>query len=584
MQKKLLGTYVMIISITIIIAVLISWGQLDNYLYDRLEKESITQIKLIEDILLDGPIDDDAYLDEFVKKYSEKTGLRITLINESGDVIGESDSDKYDMNNHLNREEVANALATHEIYTSMRYSETLDAYYFYVATTIETDDFNGVLRTATQVNEMNSIVFDMLQTIMFGILIGSGFAILIAFFITKKLMNPIDELTEAAKKFAEGNYENKIYINQKDQIGQLADAFNSMTQKLKSNLWQLEHKNAELESILTSMSNGILVVNNDYKVTLYNNKFIELFNVSDVDIKGKLFFEVTRNYVIFEMIEKSLEQREFIVTETKIKQDKGYKTYLIYVNPIQSKEDDSHSLGVLLMVQDVTQIRKLENMRTDFVSNVTHELKTPLTSIRGFVDTLKNGAIDDKTVAMRFLEIIEIEAERLQTLIQDILSLSEIEGTIGDKNISPTNIGEVIQEVVTILEPKAKEKDIAILVEIEENMNFMPCNRDRIKQLFINLVDNAIKYTEKGRVLITCKEEFKWLLITVEDTGIGIESKHIPRLFERFYRVDKGRSRKMGGTGLGLSIVKHITELYSGRLSVESEVGKGTIIKVRFPI
>ncbi len=236
----------------------------------------------------------------------------------------------------------------------------------------------------------------------------------------------------------------------------------------------------------------------------------------------------------------------------------------------------------MLVIQDITDIRKLETMRKDFVSNVTHELNTPLTSIRGFVDTLKHGAIGDEKIANRFLDIIDIETERLSLLIQDILSLSAIENTGQDKDIAVYEIGEIIEEVLDILELKIKEKNIKIVTDVKEGVTYR-CNRDRIKQLFINLLDNAIKYTEKGQVGITCCEDEQGIKIDIWDTGIGIEEEHIPRLFERFYRVDKGRSRNMGGTGLGLSIVKHIVELYKGHIEVISHVGKGSRFTIHLP-
>lgn len=227
------------------------------------------------------------------------------------------------------------------------------------------------------------------------------------------------------------------------------------------------------------------------------------------------------------------------------------------------------------------ELRKLESMRSDFVSNVTHELKTPLTSIRGFVETLKAGAIQNPTVAKRFLDIIDIEAERLYNLIQDILSLSEIESKI-EYELQECNMNEVVFEVQELLRPKVQEQ-VSLVFKPQAYVKPYPCNRDRIKQLLINLVDNAIKNTEEGRITISCVGEDQYLVLTVEDTGIGIEEEALPRIFERFYRVDKGRSRKQGGTGLGLSIVKHIVEMYNGNIVVTSEVGKGTKFVVKLP-
>lgn len=583
MQKKIFGTYLLIISITMVITVLFSWNKTKDYFFDRVEKESKIRIELLLDVLKDEQVHNKAFFQEFVEKYAPKTGSRITIIDLEGNVIAESDNNPDEMDNHKDREEIKKALEKGQVYSSLRFSKTLKTYYQYLAIPIELTDFKGVLRTATPLKEIEDIIGDMLTMVVVGIFFGAILAIGTALIITRRLMEPIKVLTEAAIKIADGNYDDKIYINQQDEIGQLANAFNDMTFKLRINMWNLEHKNAELESILSSMSSGIIAVNHEMKIGIYNELFLKLFEIEDKEVEGKLFYEVTRNLVIFELLEHSLETNEMIVKEAKIPGAKGDRHFMIYANPILSKGDSRKNLGVLLVVQDITQMRKLENLRSDFVSNVTHELKTPLTSIRGFVDTLKSGAIHDDDVALRFLDIIDIEAERLEGLIHDILTLSEIEAMVGDKSTRKYDLGTIIEEVVELLKPEANEKNIELIMDLEDHVAPFKCNKDRIKQLLINIVANGIKYTDKGYVKISLREEFKQAVIEVEDSGIGIEKKHIPRLFERFYRVDRGRSRATGGTGLGLSIVKHIVELYNGKIKVESKPNEGTKMSIRLP-
>ena len=231
----------------------------------------------------------------------------------------------------------------------------------------------------------------------------------------------------------------------------------------------------------------------------------------------------------------------------------------------------------------IGDIKSIFNSQKSFIQDVSHELKTPLTSIRGFVDTLKSGAINEE-VGVKFLDIIDIEAERLELLINDILILSEIESLMGDKNQGYHNLAEISDEVVQLLIPKTEKKGLQIYTEYQDMLPMFECNPNRIKQLLINLMDNAVKYTEEGSVTLRLRTEYMGYIIEIEDTGIGIEKVHIPRLFERFYRVDRGRSRKMGGTGLGLSIVKHIVELHSGSIRVTSEPNEGTKITIRLPI
>jgi len=581
MQKKLLSTYLILIVVTMIISSLLSWSRVNSYFYDRITEEAEARITILRD-LLEISLKDEAYsLDDFATEYSKKLGSRITIIDKSGLVIAESNYDKAEMDDHKTREEVAYALENDEMFSTIRYSNTLNTYLEYVVVPIHFDSVDGVLRTAKPVDEIKSLINETLQMIMVGILISAVIAFIVAYFITRRLMKPVNELTRAAGMIAEGDYDNKIYLDQKDEIGDLAKAFNVMSYNLRLNMWELETKNSELESILTSMSNGIIVVDSDYKITLFNQMFLDLFNVEDPDIKGKLFYEATRNLIVFQVLESSYEQRENVVKEAKISSPDGDKTFLLFASPIINGSNKIR--GTLLVVQDVTQMRKLENLRSDFVSNVTHELKTPLTSIRGFVDTLKSGAINEE-VGVKFLDIIDIEAERLELLINDILILSEIESLMGDKNQGYHDLTVVSDEVVQLLTPKTEKKGLQIYTEYQDMLPMFECNPNRIKQLLINLMDNAVKYTEEGSVTLRLRTEYMGYIIEIEDTGIGIEKVHIPRLFERFYRVDRGRSRKMGGTGLGLSIVKHIVELYSGSIRVKSEPNEGTKITIRLPI
>lgn len=583
MRKKLMGTYIIIIAFTMLFTILFSWNRVKDSFTDRLEEENHGKLVLVREILEKEQAEGGLVLQDFVGKYADKIATRITIINQQGVVIADSESNPETMGNHKNRTEIAAAIATGDFASSLRFSTTVKMYYQYTAVPIDLDGIDGVLRIATPLDEINGIIKDFLLLLILGIIVGALLSIALAYYLSSRLMAPIVELKDAAVRTTQGNYADKIYIDQKDEIGQLAEAFNTMTYNLKTNLDDLEEKNAELESILASLTNGLMVIDMDFKVRIYNEQFVEHFRIDNIGIKGKLFYEIIRNLVVFELVEQVMETGERRFKETKFFFENLEKTYLIFANPICSKENKSLQMGVLLIVQDISQMRKLENMRSDFVSNVTHELKTPLTSIRGFIDTLKGGALTDPEVANRFLDIIDIESERLEGLINDILILSEIEAMGADKNVVLNPVEDILAEVDALLRPEAEGKGLALTIEISQGLAPYACNRNRIKQLLINLVSNAIKYTDQGSVVVRCREEFRYMILEVEDTGIGVEAVHIPRLFERFYRVDKGRSRATGGTGLGLSIVKHIVELYNGKIKVESHVGQGTRITVRLP-
>ncbi len=583
MRKKLMGTYIIIIAFTMLFTILFSWNRVKDSFIDRLEEENHGKLVLVREILEKEQAEGGLVLQDFVGKYADKIATRITIINQQGVVIADSESNPETMGNHKNRTEIAAAIATGDFASSLRFSTTVKMYYQYTAVPIDIDGIDGVLRIATPLDEINGIIKDFLLLLILGIIVGALLSIALAYYLSSRLMAPIVELKDAAVRTTQGNYADKIYLDQKDEIGQLAEAFNTMTYNLKTNLDDLEEKNAELESILDSLTNGLMVIDMDFKVRIYNEQFVEHFRIEDIGIKGKLFYEIIRNLVVFELVEQVMETGERRFKETKFYFENLEKTYLIFANPICSKENKSLQMGVLLIVQDISQMRKLENMRSDFVSNVTHELKTPLTSIRGFIDTLKGGALTDPEVANRFLDIIDIESERLEGLINDILILSEIEAMGADKNVVLNPVEDILAEVDALLRPEAEGKGLVLTIEISQGLAPYACNRNRIKQLLINLLSNAIKYTDQGSVVVRCREEFRYMILEVEDTGIGVEAVHIPRLFERFYRVDKGRSRATGGTGLGLSIVKHIVELYNGKIKVESHVGQGTRITVRLP-
>ncbi|MDF1616195.1 ATP-binding protein [Petrocella sp. FN5] len=579
MQRKILLTYIILIVVTVIFSVGLSWSRINNYFFERVEKETITISDMLHKAMEDSNLSKEDF-QSFIDDYSEITTFRITLIDQSGLVWVDSFNDAETMDNHANRPEVKKALAG-EKSSEMRYSNTMKKYFFYYARPLENAEFSGIIRVSLSVSEIEAITTDMIFIILISAIFGSFIAIGAAYVVTNRFMKPINELTRVAKVISEGNYDEKIYMDRNDQIGELATAFNTMTFNLKINMWTLEQKNAELESILTSMSNGLVAVNMDYKIVLYNERFTKLLGLPKEDMSNRLIYELIRELSIFDIIEKAIEEKTYVSGEAIIHQDNENRIIEIVATPIFSKTNKNKALATLLMFSDVTQIRKLENIRREFVSNVTHELKTPLTSIKGFVDTLKSGAIKDEIVANRFLDIIDIETDRLANLIQDILTLSEIESLVGERSLQAFDLSDIVNEVVDIL-PKDKE-NVQLIMKVEENLTPFECNRDRMKQLLINLLDNSIKYTDAGYVKLQVFRNKNFLNIVVEDTGIGIKHQHLSRIFERFYRVDKGRTRKTGGTGLGLSIVKHIVELYNGDIDIQSEEGKGTTISIRLP-
>ena len=362
----------------------------------------------------------------------------------------------------------------------------------------------------------------------------------------------------------------------------MAKAIDFMAASIREKINSIKFKNTTMEAILSSVVNGIIAVDSHKKILFINPIALKMLNITEVDIVGKHLLHVIRNNKIDNMIKNILENRSYEENEITLSYPEE-KIFRLYSNAIKHPERDG-VIGIIIVIQDVTEIKKLEKMRSEFVANVSHELKTPLTSIKGFVETLKSGAIEDENASIHFLNIIEDEADRLNRLITDILSLSELETKRIKPRLERINTSDKISEIVSILQNQARKKDINLITTIAADVRNLEGDLDQFKQMLINLIDNAIKYTTEGGVVeVTANNLGNDVVIIIKDNGIGIPIEHIPRLFERFYRVDKARSRNVGGTGLGLAIVKYIAIQFESKIEVRSEVGKGTEFILTIP-
>jgi len=522
-------------------------------------------------------------LDDVTASLAKQLDLRVTVIDIDGTILSDSEKNPDNLNKSKIKKEVLAALEG-DVSIVSHYSNSAKTDYIYAAVPIHIDETPMVLRFSIPLVALSNIKTQMTIYILSSVILSSIIAFFCAYFFSRKISEPLDELTAVASEIAHGNYDQKSLVDSNDQIGVLTHTFNQMSAKLNSTVHQLEQENKKLEAIVNSMINGVLAVDPDYNILMINAMCYSLFDIKIKHIIGYKFHDIFEKEEICTLLETAMEERRPIVDELVLKSSfHGDKMLRVYITPISGAKKGQERIGSLLVFQDITQIRKLEQIRNDFVSNVTHELKTPLTSIMGFTDTLKAGAMDDHETALRFLDIIDIETKRLYRLIQDILSLSEIETRKEDINMQQESIHDILADVEKLLRPQAEEKGLTLQMELEENLPLFMCNRDRISQMFINLIENGIKYTEKGNITVLCKNQERYLEIAVSDTGIGIPTESIDRIFERFYRVDKGRSRKAGGTGLGLSIVKHIMILYDGRVTVRSKEGEGTTFTINLP-
>lgn len=502
-----------------------------------------------------------------VKKF-KNTIIRETLIDKSGKVISDSVASEGSMGNHNSRKEIQEARRNGTGY-DIRLSDTTNKKTLYFATVFG-DGY--IIRSALTMKAIKGFESNYLKYYIIIMIFSILLSVLFAEKLSKSIVRPIQKLQHATSSIASGNFGNRVRIKSSDEIGQLAKTFNNMADKLQITLEDSVDKHNKLEAILKSMDSGVIAVDMDYRIIMINPYAKRIFGIHK-DIIGKDLMDEIRDFEledVFKSEEDNYREIKILWPREKILRIK--RAYII---------NGSKRIGKVAVVQDITDMKKLENMRSQFVANVSHELKTPLTSIKGFAETLKY--VEDEEDKNRFLNIIDDEADRLTRLINDILTLSHIENNEMDESVI-IEANHIIEDICCMMKASAEKKHIEIQKTLCEAPNIAG-DPDRFKQMVINLIDNAVKYTDNGgTVKVSTDVSDGSYLISVEDNGVGISEKHQERLFERFYRVDKARSRSAGGTGLGLAIVKHIVLGFDGTIELESEVGKGSRFTVRIPV
>ncbi|WP_069797740.1 two-component system histidine kinase PnpS [Tepidibacillus sp. HK-1] len=549
-----------------------------NALGDRLVKEAnLTKDMISWEI---GSKEGLVLFQQLANNTSKELNTRITFIDKNGLVLADSKYDKNKMDNHANRPEVQTSL-NGKIGKAIRYSHTLGMEMLYTSVPImKNNQIIGVVRLSLPVNEIKASLESFWYSLVIGLFIVFLITILISYRISNKITKPIEDMTEIAKRITNKDYSARIHLNSNDEIGQLGIAINLMADSLNNQIMTIHENEKKITTVLNNMANGVLLVDKSGKIILANPAIEWLLGEQIEQIIGKYHIEAGQNYALSELIERSLNTGESIHAEISIQYP--IKKYLdCHLAPIYDAKGQIN--GVVSVLHDITKLKHLENMRTEFIANVSHELRTPITAVKGFAETLLDGALKDEETSRAFLQIIYNESERLHRLISDLLDLSKIELNQNLLNYSTVDLRELIHSTIETFKPQAVKKQLYIVKELDDI--HAEVDGDRIRQVIINLLTNAMAYTPaNGSIKVTLKafkpEQIK---ITVEDTGIGIPKKSLSRIFERFYRVDKARSRESGGTGLGLAIVKHIVESHEGYIQVESEVQKGTKFAIILP-
>ncbi len=524
-----------------------------------------------------------AELDLYCKQAGERVPTRLTVILPDGTVVGDSEVKPAQMENHGDRPEIIEALKGVKG-SATRFSDTLGRHMMYVALPIQDGPLvRGIVRVSIAIDEVDT----QLRTVQFRFLIG-GIIIavvvaIICLVISRRITSPIETMRQSAERFAHGDLSHRLHPPDTIELAALAEAMNQMAQELEHRIQTVINQRNETQAVFSSMVEGVVALNPEEQIMDLNAAAAGLLNRPKEFLKGRSIQEVMRNRDLHRMVQITLVDGTQTEGDITLYQH-GEQVLGVRCTPLLTAEGES--LGIVLVMEDVTQLRRLENMRTDFAANVSHEIKTPLTAIQGFVETLAHGAVDDTEQAQRFLDIIQKHVSRLSIIIDDLMQLSRLEQ--GNDTIRlrcrSSSIIERINAAIQLCGKSAKDKGINVMVNADANLkaNIDP---DMIEQAIINLIDNAIKYSPDGStVWVHAEGKDQEISVSVQDQGIGIAQKHLPRLFERFYRVDKARSRKMGGTGLGLAIVKHIIQAHGGQVTVESVQGEGSTFTLHLPL
>jgi two-component system phosphate regulon sensor histidine kinase PhoR len=524
------------------------------------------------------------YLDTLSKSLGKESQTRLTMILPNGEVVGDSEEEPQRMDNHADRPEIIDALHG-RLGVATRYSHTLQQNMMYVALpVVEEERIVGCVRAALPIKSLDRTLESALYPVINSGLVIALIAALISLWLSRRISRPLEEMKRGAERFARGELDGRLPSYRGEEMGGLSEAMNQMAIQLDDRIRTVVRQRNEQEAVLASMIEGVLAVDNDEKVLRINQTAANLLDVAPDEAVGRLIQEKVRKPELQKFIAEALQSRASIEADITLT-IRGEELFLqAHGTPLRDAR--GHDIGALVVLNDITRLQRLENIRRDFVANVSHELKTPITAIKGSVETLIGGAVDEAESAQRFLDIIARQADRLNAIIEDLLALSRIEQ--GEEQagleLTLTGIRQVLQSALQSCQVKAQAKQVQVDMDCPDDLQAR-LNAPLLEQALVNLVDNAIKYSAEGnRVLVSAfRNGESCLNIKVQDWGSGISREHLPRLFERFYRVDKARSRKLGGTGLGLAIVKHIVQAHGGEVTVESTPDQGSTFTITLP-
>ncbi len=522
-------------------------------------------------------------VDEVCKSMGKRAETRITVIGPSGLVYGDSHHDPLTMDNHGNRPEVKAALKK-GTGRSIRFSRTLQRKLMYKGIAVRKGgEIAAVVRTSIPVDAVDAVLRSIQMKIALAGLIIALISAVVSFLVSRHMSRPLENIRAVADAYASGNLEAKIPSFNVREIDAIAKTMKGMADGMRERIETITRQRNELNTILSSMIEGVIAVDLSGRILNINGMAAELFHIDPARCAGMTIEELSRNPRLARFVTRALRERDTFEEDMTLRV--GAEDRILNLRSTSLVDSEGERIGTLLVIADVTRVRELESVRRDFVSNVSHEIKTPITAVKGFVETLLDGALDSPNDTRRFLGIIDKHTKRLEVIVEDLLSLSRIEqeGDLPKTAFEEFDLRTVLHSAIQLCQAKAEAKGVSISLDCPE-MLLTRGNARLMEQAVVNLLDNAIEYSPReSTILVRARDEGSETTISVIDQGCGIASEHTKRIFERFYRVDKGRSRAVGGTGLGLAIVKHIVQAHGGEISVESTPREGSTFTIHLP-
>lgn len=528
---------------------------------------------------------DSGALQSRIELFKEPINMRFTVINTEGVVLADSESDPATMDNHIDRPEIQDILNRDmNIGESVRYSVTEDIDMMYVANPIHNDsgELIGMIRTSLPLNSINETMVVFWRGLAVFLAIILVIAAFTATILSRSITRPVTDIIKVTKRLGEKDYSSRVHTEVTGEIGELSHSVNELAANLQNQMRALHENEQQLSTILSNMVSGVMLVNQEGRILMINSAMERFLEQHNQHIVGQHYTDFNDNLNLRQYIAEVFEDNEKIHEEIT-SENLSKNVYDSHFGPFYG--NGWKQRGVIIVLHDITNLKRLEKMRSDFVANVSHELKTPVTSVKGFSETLLGGEVKDEATARSFLEIIYNESERLDRLIRELLHLSRIENKVTPLNLNNVDLVSLIHRITQTLSKSISEKSLEVTLPLSTEEVIIEGDSDRLNQILLNLIANSINYTsEGGKIDISMEVTEDDVRIYISDTGIGIPEESVPRVFERFYRVDKARSRNSGGTGLGLAIVKHLVDSHQGDITVTSTEGEGTTFTVTFPL